>query len=120
MSDAYNNPTRITMKKALFLTFVIAVAGLVVANTTVGSVEAQAPAAAGENATSDEAATAEADAEVDESTDEGWIESWTGIKAFGSGKCSGKSHGHGDGSCAGKSSEDGQCTEPTLDSDQEV
>ena len=108
------------MKKALFLTFIIAVACFVVANTTVGSVEAQGPAAAGENATFDEAATAESDADVNESTDEGWIESWTGIKGFGSGKCSGKSHGNRDGSCAGKSSEDGECTEPALDSDREV
>ena len=105
------------MNKALFLTFIIAAACFVVANTTVGSVEAQSPSTAGENATSDEAET---DAEVDESADAGWLESLTGIKVFGSGKCSGKSHRNQDGGCAGKSLEDAECTEPALDSDQEV
>ena len=108
------------MNKALFLTLIVTVAGFVVANMTVGSVEAQGHVTAGEDTSSDEGATVESDADANQSSNQGWIESLTGIKAFGSGKCSGKSHGNRDGSCASKSIEAGEGTEPTLDSDQEV
>ena len=106
------------MNKALLLTLVTLAVGLTIANSNIESVTAQAPHAGEEDASTGPATIVDVDMEVDEASDAGWIESWTGIKAFRSGKCGGKSHRNRHGSCTSQGRDDDDRTESTGDTDQ--